>query len=67
MMQITETNATGTKRCPRCGDFNVSAIDHTEFKSETGQKMLRLQYFCEWCDHTWFETIPVHERNGGIK
>lgn len=61
MMQITETNATGTKRCPNCGGFDVSVVDCAEYTYRNTQRMLHLRYFCEWCDHTWIEVIPIHE------
>jgi len=52
---------TGTKRCPNCGGFDVSVVDCTEYAYTNTQRVLHLRYFCEWCDHTWIEVIPIHE------
>ena len=55
------SNTAGTKRCPNCGDFDVSVVDCAEYTYRNTQRMLHLRYFCEWCDHTWIEVIPIHE------
>lgn len=57
---------TEAKRCPRCGDFDISAVDHEVHACESG-RALWTRFFCEWCDNTWVEMTPINEVKDGRK
>lgn len=53
-----------TKRCPHCGEFDISIIDH-EVRTFGDKQALWMQFFCEWCGYGWVEIVPIHEVKDG--